>query len=166
MERVNIRYKSNTGNAQEEVELPLKMLVMGDYTGREDPRAVEERKPVKIDKENFEDVLDASNVRVEMAVPNHLGGEGILQIRLRVRSLGDLTPDGLVGKIPELRKMLSMRAALSSLRGPLGNRPEFRRSLQRALSKPSSVADLTKQLSLGSLEGTDKDSDADENSGL
>lgn len=154
-ERVNIRYKSCTGGSQEEVELPLKILVLGDYTGCEDPRLVEERKPVRIDKDSFEDVLEASNVRVAMAVPNHLGSDGGLQVNLRVQKLSDLTPDGIVGKIPELREMLAMREALSSLRGPLGNRPEFRRLLQKALSEPSSVATLTKQLELGSGEGVE-----------
>lgn len=33
-ERVNITYKPAIGNAKEEVELPLKMLMLGDYTMR------------------------------------------------------------------------------------------------------------------------------------
>ena len=31
-ERVNIMYKPATGDAKEEVELPLKLLMLGDYT--------------------------------------------------------------------------------------------------------------------------------------
>jgi len=45
-ERVNITYKSSVGDAQEEVELPLKMLFIGDYTGRADDTPLEERKPI------------------------------------------------------------------------------------------------------------------------
>ena len=56
-ERVNITYKPATGGAQAEVELPLKMLFMGDYTGRTDPRPIEDRKPINIDKDNFTQVL-------------------------------------------------------------------------------------------------------------
>ena len=37
-ERVNITYKPAVGNAKEEVELPLKLLMVGDYTMRPDPR--------------------------------------------------------------------------------------------------------------------------------
>ena len=33
-ERVNIVYKSTTGDQSEDVELPLKMLMIGDYTGK------------------------------------------------------------------------------------------------------------------------------------
>ena len=55
-ERVNITYKSSTGGAQQEVELPLKMLFLGDYTGRPDGRPLEERKPINVDKDNFQQV--------------------------------------------------------------------------------------------------------------
>ena len=35
-ERVNIVYKSSVGDQTEEVELPLKLLMLGDYTGLSD----------------------------------------------------------------------------------------------------------------------------------
>ena len=41
-ERVNIKFKPATGNVKEEVELPLKLLMVGDFTGRADDRPVEE----------------------------------------------------------------------------------------------------------------------------
>ena len=56
-ERINITYKPATGDAQAEVELPLKLLVVGDYTQRADDRPVEERAPINVDKDNFQDVL-------------------------------------------------------------------------------------------------------------
>ena len=81
-ERVNITYKPATGNAQEEVELPLKMLFLGDYTGRHDPRPLEERKPINVDKDNFQQVLADRSVRaggstacVAMASP-----EGVVEV--------------------------------------------------------------------------------------
>ena len=56
-ERVNIVYKPATGDAQEEVELPLKMLMIGDFTQRPDPRPLEDRKPINVDKDNFSKVM-------------------------------------------------------------------------------------------------------------
>ena len=68
-ERINIKYKPSTGDAKEEVELPLKMLFHGDYTGRPDPRPLEDRKPINVDKDNFGRVLAEQNLGVQMAVP-------------------------------------------------------------------------------------------------
>ena len=39
-ERVNIVYRPATGDAKEEVELPLKVLVMGDFSLKDDTTQV------------------------------------------------------------------------------------------------------------------------------
>ena len=49
-ERVNIVYRPATGDAKEEIELPLKLLVVGDFTRSQDDRMVEEREPINVDK--------------------------------------------------------------------------------------------------------------------
>ena len=69
-ERVNIVYKPATGDAQEQVELPLKMLVMGDFTLAEDERMVEDREPINVDKDNFNEVLKAQNLELQLTVPD------------------------------------------------------------------------------------------------
>ena len=42
-ERVNIRYRPATGDAKEEVELPMKHVILGDFTLRPDDTPLEER---------------------------------------------------------------------------------------------------------------------------
>ena len=71
-ERVNIVYRPATGDAKSEVELPLKLLVIGDYTLREDETPIEEMKPINIDKDNFNDVLKAQKLSLDLAVPDKL----------------------------------------------------------------------------------------------
>ncbi len=71
-ERVNIVYRPATGGAQEEVELPLKMLVMGDFTNAPDDRMLEDREPINVDKDNFDEVLKAQDIKVDVTVPNKL----------------------------------------------------------------------------------------------
>ena len=67
-ERINIVYKPATGNAQAETELPLKLMVMGDFTGRADSTSLEERKPIQIDKDNFNDVMKSHNLATDINV--------------------------------------------------------------------------------------------------
>src|SRR5690349_25110357 len=67
-ERVNITYKPAIGNAKEEVELPLKMLMLGDYMMRPDPRPLEDRKPINIDKDNFQKVMSEQQLALNLSV--------------------------------------------------------------------------------------------------
>jgi type VI secretion system protein ImpB len=149
-ERVNIVYRPSTGDAKEEVELPLKMLVMGDFTMRQDDRVLEDREPVSVDKDNFEEVLKAQNLELKFNVDNKLGdkeGEQ-MALDLRFNSLRDFEPDQVVAKGPELAKMRELREALKALKGPLGNVPEFRKKLQQMISDDGARQRLLKELGL------------------
>lgn len=48
--RVNIKLDLHTGGAQKKVELPLKLMVMGDYSNGQEQRPVSEREKVNIGK--------------------------------------------------------------------------------------------------------------------
>lgn len=133
-ERVNIVYKPATGDAQEQVELPLKQLVIGDFTLRDDETPVEDIKPIRVDKDNFTDVLKGQNLSLQLSVPNRLAdnvpdGEK-MPVALKFESIRDFEPDALVEQVPELRQLIALRDALKALKGPLGNVPDFRKQLQ------------------------------------
>jgi type VI secretion system protein ImpB len=149
-ERVNITYKPATGEQQSEVELPLKMLFVGDYTGRPDERPVEDRKPINIDKDNFNQVLAEQNVTLAVTVPNRLTDEpgAELSAKLQFKKLSDFGPDAVAEQVPELRTLLEVRAALTALKGPLGNVPAFRRKLQSLLGDAESRERLIRELGL------------------
>ncbi|WP_108650171.1 type VI secretion system contractile sheath small subunit [Dongshaea marina] len=154
-ERVNIVYRPATGGAQEEVELPLKMLVVGDFTQQEDERMVEERAPINIDKDNFNDVLKAQGLELEMNVPRRLAGseEGDqLPVNLKFNSIRDFEPDQIIQKVPELAKLLELREALKALKSPLSNVPEFRKKIQSLVQDESSREALLKELGLDGAE--------------
>jgi type VI secretion system protein ImpB len=150
-ERVNIVYKSATGGAQEEVELPLKILMMGDYMGRQDNRPLEERKPVNIDKSNFNKVMAEQNLSVDITVPDRLSNEkdASLGMKLAFKNLSDFEPDAIVSQVPELKKLQELRSALTALKHPLGSVPAFRKKLQALLGDEAARQKLTSELGLG-----------------
>jgi type VI secretion system protein ImpB len=149
-ERVNIVYKPATGDAQEEKELPFKMLVMGDFTGRPDDRPLEDRKPVSVDKDNFNDVMRSMKLGAEFQAANTLSGkEGEeINVKLRFETLKDMEPEAVAKQIPELQKLLELRDALTALKGPLGNLPEFRKKIQSLVSDPAAREKLMKELGI------------------
>jgi type VI secretion system protein ImpB len=146
-ERVNIVYRPAQGEAQEERELPLKMLVLGDFTGKADPRAVEEREPVSVDKDNFNEVMKAHAVSLDLLVANRLSpdADASLQVQLRFESLECFTPQAILEQVPELKRLAELREALRSLKGPLANVPEFRRKIQELISDDAACRRLLPQ---------------------
>lgn len=150
-ERVNITYRPATDGAQEDIELPFKILVLGDFTGRADDRPVEERQPISVDKDNYEKVMAAQNLAVEISVPAALSDDpdaGEMTASLRFATLADFRPEGLAAQVPELRQLLDLRAALVALKGPIVNVPGFVRKIRELLRDPAQRARLLRELEI------------------
>lgn len=149
-ERINIVYKPATGGRKDQVELPMKLFVMGDFTGRPDERAVEDREPVAISNDTFNEVMESLDLNTEFSVPNRLdaGSKDELAVQLRFKSIRDFDPGRVVEAVPELRKMLELREALKALKGPLGNVPAMRKKIQDILQDDKKSKALMAELGL------------------
>ncbi|MFG0409998.1 type VI secretion system contractile sheath small subunit [Pseudomonas sp. FYR_11] len=148
-ERINIKYVPATGDEQAEIELPHKMLVLGDF-GLDDTRALEDRSVMRIDKHTFNNVLNDANVNLAMSVPSVLSTapDAELAVNLQFKSINDFGPDSIARQVPELNKLLELREALVALKGPLGNVPTFRKQLQHLLNNEQARKQLAEELDL------------------
>jgi type VI secretion system protein ImpB len=153
-ERINVTFKPATGSAQEEIELPLKLLAIGDYTHRKDERNIEDRKPIGIDKITFDEVLSKQELSLTLSVPNRLQDRDEnqeLAIQLRLNTMTDFNPASLVEQVPELKKLMELRDALMALKGPLGNAPAFRKAIEGVLANDDSRRRVLDELSLNAV---------------
>lgn len=152
--RVNIRFVKDTGGATEEIELPLKLLVMGDFTNREDDTPLDERERVNIDKNSYASVLRDQKLEVDLVVPNTLSGDGEMPVNLKINGLDDFTPTGVANQVPELAVMLEVRNLLTDLKAKVVSNREFRKQLEGILKDKgkmeSMISELDKIAPLGS----------------
>lgn len=150
-ERINVTFTPDSNGASEEVELPLKLMVLGDFTQREDERKIEDRKPIAIDKSTFDEVLAKQELNLSFQVPNRLQDDPAredLAVNLKINSMKDFNPASLVEQVPELRKLMELRDALVALKGPLGNAPAFRKAIESVLSDDDSRERVLAELGL------------------
>ena len=151
-ERINIVYKPATGDAKEEQELPLKMLVLGDFTLRQDDTPVEDRKAINIDKDNFNDVMKQQKLSVKVSVADKLsddaGEDDQLAADLNFDSMKSFEPEAIAAQVPELANVLELRKALDALKGPLANSVKFRKKIEKLLGDDAAREKLLKELGL------------------
>ncbi len=134
-ERINISYKAKTNGAAADVELPLKLMVMSNFTSDTNNIPLEEREPVSINKVNFNKVMEQMCITTNFNVKNTISPDADeMSINLNIKSMTDFSPDNIVKQVPELQKLMALREALTALKGPMGNVPEFRKKLLAILS--------------------------------
>jgi len=146
--RVNIRLDLHTGGAQKKMELPLKLLVTGDFSNGQEQRALSEREKVNVNKNNFDSVLAEFSPALNISVENTLAGDGSEEnVRLTFRDMKDFTPEQVARQIPQLKAMLAMRNLLSDLKANLVDNVTFRKELEIILKNPALSDELRSELS-------------------
>ncbi len=147
--RINVQFKPATGGAVEEIELPMKVMVLGDFLQRHDPRALMDRKPVSVNKNNFAEVMANQKLSVDINVANVLEdgkSENSIPVSLNIESMRDFEPGKVLEQVPATNKLLRIREALTALKGPMGNMPAFRKALEAVLSDPRQRLAVEKEL--------------------
>ena len=151
--RINIKLDLHTGGAQKKVELPLKLMLMGDYSNGREVAPLSERKKININKNNFDSVLTEFSPGVQLAVENTLLGDGSdTSVELGFRTLKDFEPEQVARQIPELRALLAMRNLLRDLKSNLLDNATFRQELERILRDDSLSEGLRAELAALSAE--------------
>ena len=157
-ERINIVYKPAT-NMDEEKELPLKLMVIGDFTGRADETPLEERDRINIDKDNFNDVLREQKINVQFGVADRLNPDAEagdqLAVDLSIDNMKAFHPEQVARQVPELASLLEIREALVAMKGPLGNVKAFSKKLKDVLGDDAARERLMRELNAGGAAAPD-----------
>lgn len=87
---------------------PFRMLVLGDWRGKGVKAPLADRRPVEIDRDNFDEVLGLSQPKVEIDM------EGGARLELVFRELDDFHPDQIFRQIPLFAELRDLRKRLNS----------------------------------------------------
>lgn len=146
--RVNIRLDLHTGSAQKKIELPLKLLAVGDFSNGKEDHPLSERSKLNVNKNNFNSVLSELNPELKYSVPNTLSDDGSEEnISLSFQEMKDFEPEQVARQIPQLRAMLAMRNLLRDLKSNLLDNITFRKELEKILIDPALTQELRDELS-------------------
>jgi type VI secretion system protein ImpB len=144
--RINLFLEVQKGDAQAKVELPMRLMVTGDFTGKESDVPVEDREIINLNKDNFEQVMKSQDLDLDYAVDNKLTGEGGMSVKLNIEGMKDFSPEEVAKQVPELSRMLAARNLLQDLRNRLISVRDFRQQLEAVITDDAARADLLAEL--------------------
>jgi type VI secretion system protein ImpB len=133
----------------EEKELPLRLLILGDFKQVQDATDLERRTVYEVDKDKLNSVMGKMELSLNMEVPNHLVGARAgenLAVKLNIKGMKDLEPDGIIQQVSALKELTTIRQALLSLKGPLADKPTVGKQLLEKLNKSVPDAKLRERI--------------------
>lgn len=142
--RVQIEYDVEVYGAQKKVQVPFVMGVMSDLSGANNAElpAIEERKALEIDVDNFDTRLQAMKPRVSFAVPNTLTGEGNLSVDITFENMDDFSPAAVARKVAPIAKLLEARTQLANLGTYLDGKAGAEKLIAQAINDPALLQSL------------------------
>ena len=146
--RINLKLSLHTGGAQKKVELPLKLLTVGDFSHGRENRPLSEREKISVNKNNFNSVLSEFSPEISLTVQNTLAGDSAEEnIQLRFADMKDFEPEQVARQIPQLRAMLATRNLLRDRKSNLLDNATFRKELETILKDPALSQELRGEMS-------------------
>jgi type VI secretion system protein ImpB len=145
--RVQIEYDVEMNGAEKKVDLPFVMGVMSDLSGKSEeplPR-VEDRQPLEINSDNFDDRLKAVKPRVAFTVPNVIGGEGNIPVDMTFESMADFSPAAVTSKVEGLKQLMEARQQLANLLSYMDGKQGAEDLLNKILKDPALLQALAQK---------------------
>ena len=145
--RVNITLDVETGGARKKLELPMKLLCMGDFSNGKASGRVAERERIEINRNNLESVMAQLAPEVNYSVPNVIRNDGSeVAVNLKFTDLKDFHPEQVAKQVPELYNLLAMRNLLKDLKSNLLDNSRFRKELEKIITNQPELEELKAEL--------------------
>jgi type VI secretion system protein ImpB len=154
--RVHISYDVETNGAKERKELPFVVGVVGDFSGdpSEKLKPLTEREFVKVDRDNFDEVLARMKPGLDIRVKNTLkGDDSEFGVRLDFKSMEDFEPGRVAHQVEPLRKLMEACRKIKDLQSKIATSPELEAELEKILESTEHLQKLAGELGVSGGQG-------------
>lgn len=144
--RITLTYKTEVDGEPAVVNLPFRILVLGDFSGgtsKDRKTDLEERNLRSLDGRNTNNIMRDMNISLDCVVPNRLTPEEeSLRVELNFDSISSFSPEEVAKQIPQVRSLLLLKKLLEEMQSNVANKKE----LAQLLSKLFSSEELLKKM--------------------
>jgi type VI secretion system protein ImpB len=149
--RLTLRYKTEVDGEPQDVTLPLRMAVTGDFsqgTSKDRKVDLEERRVRNLDGKNTDSVMKDMGISLDFSVANKVDPEGSeeIQVHLPIESMKSFSPEEVAKNVPKLNGLLMLKRLLEEVMSNVDNRKEFRKLLGELMSDQDALAKVLEEL--------------------
>jgi type VI secretion system protein ImpB len=145
--RITLTYRTNINGQPEEVKLPFRVVVTGDFSlgsSKDRQQDLEERQLRSVNGSNLNDLMKDMDMSLSFDVDDKISTDAgaKMSVTLPIDRMKSFHPDEIVHHVPKLKALLLMRKLLLEMQSDIDNRKELRRTLYELFSNKEQLKQL------------------------
>jgi type VI secretion system protein ImpB len=151
--RITLKYRTTINGQEEDIKLPMRTMVLGDFsmgTSKDRQEELEERKLRTLDGTNrVDDLIKDMGISLNVEVPNKINPDkDDLKLTVPITSLKSFSPDEVAEHVPQVKALLLLKTLLLEMQSNIDNRRDLRKLIQEICANPEAM-----QKTLAELKG-------------
>ncbi len=135
--RLTLRYRTEINGQPEDIELPLRILIAGDFSGKNTvKKSFDERKILNFDGKNLNSIME--KMKIQLKVKDSQDEVHTIPIA----NVDSFLPGNIIKSIKKMDDMVKAKNLLSSLLSSMNNSSKFRTALTTLLANNEAKAEL------------------------
>ena len=149
--RLTLTYKTEVNGAQQDVDLPLRLAILGDFSGgtsKDRQVELDERRIRNLSGSNTDAVMKDMGISLKMTVENKVDPDKAeeMDVNLSINGIKSFNPEQVAKQVPKLNGLLMLKELLEEMTSNVDNRKEFRKLLNELLQDQDALNSLKEEL--------------------
>ncbi|WP_185236184.1 type VI secretion system contractile sheath small subunit [Teredinibacter franksiae] len=135
--RLTLRYRTEINGEPEDIELPLRILIAGGFSGKNTTKkSFDERKILSFDGKNLNSIMEKMKIRLKVS-----DSEDKIHT-IPIHNVDSFLPNHVIKSIKTMDDMVKSKNLLNSLLSSINNSSKFRNALTQLLEDKASLDSL------------------------
>jgi len=147
--RITLKYRTTINGEEEEINLPMRTLVMGDLGSSKDRRQDLDQRELRsiTGRGNLDELMKDMEIALDLRVANHVAPEkGELEITLPIHGMKSFSPDEVAKNVPAVRSLMLLKTLLLEMQSNIDNRREIRKLILEVCAQPEKLQAVLAEL--------------------
>lgn len=149
--RLTLRYKTEVNGRPEDITLPLRMLITGDFSegsSKDRKQDLDVREIRNLDGRNTDSIMKDMNMSLDFSVPNKIDPdkEEDVNVHIPIDRIKAFSPDQVAQHIPKVKGLLMVKELLQEVLSNVDNRKDFRKLLNQLMDDQGALGEMIEGL--------------------
>lgn len=142
--RITLKYRTNIEGEEQDVSLPLRTMVLGDFShgsSKDRKESLEDRRLRSLDGTNrVDDLMKDMDITLQVKVANQIDpGKDDVEVTLPITGMKSFNPDEVAQHIPQVKALTLLKELLLEMQSNIDNRRDLRKLVQELYQNPDSL---------------------------